>query len=30
MSNRNPREFDLFFEQVAEQLETATGNSKPK
>lgn len=30
MSNRNPREFDLFFEQVAEQLETATGNSETR
>lgn len=26
MSNRNPREFDMFFEQTANQLEAATGN----
>ena len=27
MSNRNPRDFDLYFEQTAHQLEMATGNS---
>lgn len=27
MSNRNPREFDLFFEQVAQQLKAVSGNS---
>ncbi|PHS23095.1 MAG: cytochrome C biogenesis protein ResB [Methylophaga sp.] len=30
MSNRNPREFDLFFKQTAEHLEAVTGNSKAK
>jgi cytochrome c biogenesis protein len=30
MSNRNPREFDMFFEQIAVQLKVATGNSEPK
>ena len=28
MSNRNPREFDMFFEQTAEQLKSIDGNSK--
>jgi cytochrome c biogenesis protein len=28
MSNRNPREFELFFEQTAEQLKPMDGNSK--
>lgn len=27
MSNRNPREFDLFFEQISTQLKKVTGNS---
>jgi len=28
MSNRNPREFDLFFAHISEQLNYVTGNSK--
>jgi len=27
MSNRNPREFDLFFEQISKQLKQVSGNS---
>ena len=27
MSNRNPREFDLFFEQISNQLKQVSGNS---
>ncbi|NOQ93666.1 MAG: cytochrome c biogenesis protein ResB [Methylophaga sp.] len=28
MSNRNPREFDLFFDQISEQLKQVSGNSQ--
>jgi len=30
MSNRNPREFDQFFDLIAEQLKNITGNSSSK
>ncbi len=30
MSNRDPREFDLFFKQTVAHLEAVTGNSKPE
>jgi len=30
MSNRNPREFDQYFEQIAQQLKLSTGNSSDK
>lgn len=30
MSNRNPRDFDMYFNQIREQLRQATGNSDPK
>jgi hypothetical protein len=29
MSNRNPREFDGYFEQIGDELKQTSGNSGP-